>query len=317
MLFAVFNIAAIAQTQTQNKQPDSLVFYLDKNEQLATDSAGIAFVRIIKRDTADQTLFTVEDYYKNGRLKQVGKSLVASLPLQRTGSFLSFFPNGRRKSIENFQDGRIDGDQYYYYPNGKAYCVSTYDYSNQKIIVKESNDSTGKVMASNGNGAHILYDENFKQILEQGPILDGTRNGEWTGTVYDTIYYKCTYSHGNSVSGTSRTKSGRVYQFTNDFANPEFPGGEEGFSKFLLHNVKYPRLAKVNNVQGKVFLNFVVEKTGHLSEFKILRGIGSGCDEEALRVLSLSPAWTPAKVYGVPVNVFYTIPIGFRLENEQ
>ena len=316
MLFAVFNIAAIAQTQTQNKQPDSLVFYLDKNEQLATDSAGIAFVRIIKRDTADQTLFTVEDYYKNGRLKQVGKSLVASLPLQRTGSFLSFFPNGRRKSIENFQDGRIDGDQYYYYPNGKAYCVSTYDYSNQKIIVKESNDSTGKVMASNGNGAHILYDENFKQILEQGPILDGTRNGEWTGTVYDTIYYKCTYSHGNSVSGTSRTKSGRVYNFTNDFSNPEFQGGEFAFYKFLAHNIKYPPVARDNKVQGKVFINFTIDSEGKLSKFAILRGIGSGCDEEAIRVLSLSPPWIPGKIYGVPVKVSFTFPISYSIASE-
>ncbi len=95
---------------------------------------------------------------------------------------------------------------------------------------------------------------------------------------------------------------------------PEFPGGMNGLMKFLTDNIKYPEVAKNNNIQGRVFVNFVIEKDGSVSHLKILRGIGGGCDEEAIRVVKMMPRWTPGEQRGEKVRVSYNLPIKFSLE---
>src|ERR1700743_245923 len=104
--------------------------------------------------------------------------------------------------------------------------------------------------------------------------------------------------------------------FTAVEKEPGFPGGDEAFLKYLSKNIHYPAIAKENNVQGKVFLSFVVEKDGSLTDVKTVRGIGSGCDDEAMRVLKASPKWKPGIQNGRPVRVSYTIPVSFTLQTE-
>ncbi len=76
---------------------------------------------------------------------------------------------------------------------------------------------------------------------------------------------------------------------------PEFPGGTEAMWEFLGQHIKYPETASKANVQGRVFLSFVVTETGETEDIMILKGIGYGCDAEAIRVLKLFPKWKPAK----------------------
>jgi protein TonB len=104
--------------------------------------------------------------------------------------------------------------------------------------------------------------------------------------------------------------------FTAVEKEPMFKGGEEAFRNYLGKNIKYPAVAKENNVQGKVFLSFVVEKDGSLTDIKIVRDIGSGCGDEAVRVLRNSPKWSPGIQNGRPVRVAYTIPVSFTLATE-
>ncbi len=94
---------------------------------------------------------------------------------------------------------------------------------------------------------------------------------------------------------------------------PEFPGGEAARIKFLSENIKYPQIAREIGVQGPVFVTFVVEKNGRITGVKILRGIGSGCDEEALRVISSMPDWKPGRQNGKEVRVQLNMPISFKL----
>jgi len=96
---------------------------------------------------------------------------------------------------------------------------------------------------------------------------------------------------------------------------PEFPGGQEAFVKFLRKNLRYPGIAAESGIQGKVILSFVIETNGDLSHIKVMRGIGSGCDEEAIRVLSKSPQWKPGIQNKRNVRVAYTLPINFSLSN--
>jgi periplasmic protein TonB len=95
---------------------------------------------------------------------------------------------------------------------------------------------------------------------------------------------------------------------------PSFPGGDAAMLSYLGKNIKYPTLAKESGIQGTVYVTFVVEKDGSVSNVKVLRGIGGGCDEEAIRVVKSMPRWTPGKQRGKPVKVQYNLPCRFVLQ---
>lgn len=95
--------------------------------------------------------------------------------------------------------------------------------------------------------------------------------------------------------------------------NPTFPGGDEARIKFLQNNIVYPVMAKESGIQGTVYVTFVVEKDGNVTAVKILRGIGGGCDEEAVRVIKAMPKWQPGKQRNKPVRVQFNMPIKFTL----
>lgn len=94
---------------------------------------------------------------------------------------------------------------------------------------------------------------------------------------------------------------------------PEFPGGEEKLFEYLGKNIKYPSMARENGITGTVYVTFVVEGSGEISDVKKLRGIGGGCDEEAMRVVKAMPSWKAGKQNGKSVRVQYNLPIKFTL----
>ena len=105
----------------------------------------------------------------------------------------------------------------------------------------------------------------------------------------------------------------KVYDYVSIETQPGFPGGMEKFYAYLKKAVRYPAMAQENNIQGKVFVSFVVEKNGKLTDIKVERKLGGGTDEEAIRVLQNSPNWTPGIQNGKPVRVKFNIPISFTL----
>ena len=95
---------------------------------------------------------------------------------------------------------------------------------------------------------------------------------------------------------------------------PAFPGGEQKLMEYVGKNIKYPQIARETGIQGRVFIGFVVEPDGSVSNVKLLRGIGGGCDEEAMRVVKSMPKWKPGKQRGKAVRVSYQIPVFFKLQ---
>jgi protein TonB len=95
---------------------------------------------------------------------------------------------------------------------------------------------------------------------------------------------------------------------------PEFPGGYNAIPSYISKNIVYPEKAKKEKIEGRVFVNFIVEKDGKVSDVKVLRGIGGGCDEEAMRVVREMPDWTPGMQDGQAVRVSYNVPIVFALD---
>ena len=95
---------------------------------------------------------------------------------------------------------------------------------------------------------------------------------------------------------------------------PSFPGGEQAFYTFISKNMEYPRSAVRRGAEGKVFLQFVVEKDGLLTDIQVIKGIDPACDAEAVRVLKESPHWNPGKQRGQAVRVQMVLPINFQLQ---
>ncbi|MDH5609903.1 MAG: energy transducer TonB [Cyclobacteriaceae bacterium] len=96
--------------------------------------------------------------------------------------------------------------------------------------------------------------------------------------------------------------------------NPEPVGGMDAFYAFLSKEIKYPRPARQLEVEGKVFIQFIIDKDGSITEIEVIKGIGAGCDEEALRVMKLAPRWNPGKQRGQPVKVRMVVPVYFKLQ---
>lgn len=112
------------------------------------------------------------------------------------------------------------------------------------------------------------------------------------------------------------TRKDVVYDFSSIEKLPEYPGGMDGFYRYVGKNFKYPEAARRDSISGRLILSFVVEKDGSLSDIKILRDLGAGTGEEAVRLLKESPKWNPGVQDGKPVRVQYTLPIQLNLDKE-
>ena len=108
-------------------------------------------------------------------------------------------------------------------------------------------------------------------------------------------------------------ESDEVFQFAVIEDKPEFPGGMGKLMQYLGKNTKFPEIAKENNIQGRVFVQFVIDKKGKVTDVKIARGVDPYLDKEALRVVKSMPNWKPGKQRGKAVKVSYIVPINFKL----
>jgi protein TonB len=115
-----------------------------------------------------------------------------------------------------------------------------------------------------------------------------------------------------AMAQNKKTSNDKVFEKVEDM--PEFPGGEQAMMDFVSKNVVYPKEAQEKGISGRVMVSFIVEKDGSVNEVKIVRGIGGGCDEEAVRVVKAMPKWKPGKEKGKPVRVSYIMPIFFKLQ---
>jgi protein TonB len=117
----------------------------------------------------------------------------------------------------------------------------------------------------------------------------------------------------NAMAQSKKTSNDKVFEKVEDM--PEFPGGEQAMMDFVGKNVQYPKEAMEKEISGRVLVGFIVEKDGSVNEVKIVRGIGGGCDEEAVRVVKAMPKWKPGKEKGKPVRVSYMMPIFFNVSS--
>ena len=118
---------------------------------------------------------------------------------------------------------------------------------------------------------------------------------------------------GNGEGTEPGTGGNEIYEAAGIEAFPEFPGGMDAWAKFMQKNLKYPYAAQDAGVTGKVYISFVVEKDGSITDVKLVKGIGYGCDDEAIRVIKKSPRWKPGIQNKQNVRVRYNMPISYTI----
>jgi len=315
ILCTCFCYIAIAQ------KPDTTVYYLTKDGNFVPKISDADYLLLVlPPDTnVDKHLYVLQEYYKNGKMRMMGYSKTKTMDLKPEGSQISYFPNGHRMAISTYENGEPVGDVAEYYPNGKLYNVRSFK-KGERTILKQCFDSTGVMLADTGNGKWIKFSsERFGKNFVEGPVHNGMEEGEWHGIERDSLSVIEQYQDGVLVSLKIYDSFGEEIIspkiFTAVERAPEFPGGLNAFGLFLTRSIRYPVTAREGNKQGRVIVNFVVEGDGSLTNFRIARSAGADLDEEALRVMGMSPKWLPGMQNGRPVRVAYSVPINFTLSS--
>lgn len=208
-----------------------------------------------------------------------------------------------------------------YYPNGKIKVTGTYDLDspkNKQGYFKSFDEdgfleSEGNYINNKSEGLHKSYKTKGKLWLEE-EMSHGQNNGALkTYFTSGTIKRIEQYENGKFIEGKCFATTGLDTAFYPYQEMPEFIGGVEALYKFLEKNVHYPKAARKAKIEGKVIVRFVVDVDGSVTDIKVKKRCNPYLDEEAIRVLSLSPKWKPGTIEGRLVKVFYSIPIKFLL----
>lgn len=191
--------------------------------------------------------------------------------------------------------------------SGDEYTVKRYN-KNWQVIMTGTYTSLNPEIR---NGKFTYYLKGGK-LSAEGNFKNNMRDSIWNE--YDSIgNISSQYLFMNeSITVIKEDKrSNKLFAIVDEM--PQFKGDSTALTKFISDNVVYPEEAKKNKVSGRVYISFTVEKDGSVTEGKVLRGIGFGCDEAALNVIKKMPKWIPGKQNGRLVRVTYTMPVFFDI----
>jgi antitoxin component YwqK of YwqJK toxin-antitoxin module len=308
LILGLFAFQSVKAQKTQNSSPqDTLVYYMTNSGRVTDDrDSANYFISVMPPDrNVNKKLFLVKEFYLTGVTKLTGASRVKSYDLKLEGGCIDFYPNGRKKDVMNYNDGSPVGNITEYYDNGQVYIIGNYD-RDKKLHTIQCMDLTGKSLAENGNGTIIKLDENRKKIIAEGPVSNGLEEGDWKGSINDTGKYVCSYNKGVIISGTGHDRFGRTYPFKKIEVAPVYNGGLGAFHRFIVSKVVYPAEIK-NHTPGSryeydIVFSFDVEKDGSLTNIKLIKPPIYLLVDTVMNAISLSPRWTPAYLYGMPVK---------------
>ena len=176
-------------------------------------------------------------------------------------------------------------------------------------------DSTGNQMITEGAGLYVEHFENSQQVRESGNYKKGYKAGEWKGYRIDgSNHYTENYTKGVIKNGISWDDEGKQYSYT-QLEEPALPiGGRGKFYQRIGQNLRYPGEARRKGIEGRVFIQFVVNTEGKLTEIAVIKSPHPSLSLEAERILKLEKDWIPGKQKGQNVNQRIILPITFKLQ---
>ncbi|MFC4815890.1 energy transducer TonB [Flavobacterium sp. GCM10023249] len=315
--------------------------YLDSLKR-ETKETGHHFYRIIKDYRLDQKEYQVLTCYKSGKLEEEKTIAYKEDHQGSIGIIKRFYENGNPKhlytpyglndsiqsrTIEYYETGIKETELlathkgrkatlYKYYPNGNKEETIAIDYDSNipqfRSKTLEFWDENGIQTVANGNG-YYSYNNEHKTI--KGQLKEGNKVNQWitfdkeTGTT-NTINYNET---GYFVNGEIKLKDGETTTYNKYETQPSPKKGLQDFTQHISKNFNFTREAIQNKVKGRIILEFIVEKDGKITEVKVIRGLGYGLDEEAIRVVSNYEDWIPGQQFGQNVRAHFSVPIAVNL----
>ncbi len=230
-----------------------------------------------------------------------------------------YYENGNKMWEGDFYKFSYVGTVKWFYKNGFEKVELLFDSSKatkHRMRVINYKDSVGNVQVENRNGMCKRCElEVFsrKPYFETGKIVNGLKSGEWSGVNQKgDVTYLETYNDGILVSGTHNYE-GQNYTYTELLINAVPPNGMQEIYKLIAAKMRYPKSARRHGIEGKVFVQFVIDKDGSIIDAKVIKGIDPECDNEALNAVKSFPKWIPGYQRGRPVKQRYTLPIQFKL----
>lgn len=281
-------------------------YFLDSLKNITTEP-NYKYIRVVENYKNQEKLFLFTDYYRSGKVNMKAISTKKDKP-NFQGPRIEYYENGNKKQESNYIDNNLNDTQLEWYDNGekKSEKEISWDSENKNTIVKIvqfwNKDKQQTVIDGNGQ-----YEDSDENIYEKGPIKQGKKEGVWEGKNLKEIYtFSEIYRDGEFISGISSDKENNKFPYKVLLEKATPTKGMSDFYSFIAKNYRTPSL---QGLQGKVYITFIIDTDGSLSDFKILRDIGHGTGEEAIRVLKKAEKWIPGKMRGMPAKVSYSLPI--------
>ena len=289
-------------------QKRSNVYYF-KDGVPVKNNESADYRRVIQEPDSGSKFYNLYEFYADNTDKTIGKLSNFEPNLVYEGELKRFNKKGILIEKTNYLNGKPIGESSSYYANGQLARVILYDDADKSDKQKRSAfkvisgfDSLGNQFIKDGNG-HLNMNKR-----EEGDYVNGYKDGEWKGIIGKDSYVE-KYNNGYFIDGIATFENGETKKYKTEEEKPDYPGGITEFYRYLSRNFKYPSEALRNKISGKLFISFVVEKDGKLSNYKFKNDLGYGTREEAIRVFNECRNWNPGLQHGIPVKVSYNINI--------
>ena len=257
--------------------------YLTYQNQVTTNTNEAAYRREFYLEGGK---WIVRDYYYPENKLQMEFSCNSIYPMEKEGPFKEFYLNGNVKEKGEFKRNFPRGYVKTFYDNGNERSVKYYDLQETRFL--HFYDESGQDLLDHGTGVFSYYNEQGNKTWYKVEDSLAVASYEVTGHNQDTIFF---------VTGST----------------PRPEGGMRAFYMGIQRSLRYPAEARRKGIEGKVFVQFIVNKEGKLEDIMTVKGIGYGCDAAAEKAVGESQAWIPAEFEGKKVKVRMILPITFKL----
>lgn len=308
ILFLLVPKLCISQISENDK-----IIYLD-SIWTPTSKGNHKYYKIIKDYHLDKKEYKNYVYYKNDKLKEEttinGKD--GGLPI---GEEINYYENGNKEKIVNYINGRPTGKTVCFYENGnikeEAEYTSNYNETGKSYKLNQYWDENKNHLIVDGNGIYSCG--NNKDYTETGKYKDGFKDGIFEGKDFkkNTSYIE-KYENGKFISGTKTFADKTKTEYMEMEKRPFPKKGMQDFYSFIGKNFSYTKESIKNNIKGKIYLQFVIDQDGEIVEPTIIKGLGYGLDQEAIRVLLKYGKWIPGEQRGEKVRCSFSIPLAIQ-----
>lgn len=278
------------------------------------------YTRILKT-TSQEGIYEYTEIWKNGSLKRTGYSLKNDSSFEKTGKEITYYKNGKIRREQYIENGKKVGKVFFYFADGNLkevgeFLTGAYKYEAPYYKVIQVLDSLGNTfLDSSGTGkVNITFNNGNSRITE---YVNGFKHGKSEEYFRASkITFIETYDNGVFMTGKSIDSLGKTIYYEALETLPKYEGGLSEFYAFIKENLKYPSKAEKQKIEGTVILKFAVEKSGHITDIQVVKGVPNHkeFEEEAVRIMRTSPKWNPGTRRGRAVRFYYSVPITFLLK---